>query len=330
MDNSSFLESVIDHQNNHVKDWKTPLLNNLFTTVDELRNELKEKNNQINKLLIFQELLLTKINYNKIPHTPVSSINTPTFSSPIKSSQPNTSSSILSSAILSPDTSFVYSEDGSDKNKNDNVTVRKKKKPTTEIVEEKSEVQLNEVRSLKHNEYLTLNKCKKPNSTSFPWPKNTVLIASDSIFNNIEEHRLSNKLNVKVRCFSGATVDDMFDYILPLLRKKPDHIILHVGTNNATSSTPEEIMVKIENLVMYIKQFLPAVNITISSPTIRADNGKANLTVINLTSLIRNSSLDMLDNSNIHCEHLGKKGLHLNGQGTGRLAINTINLIRKL
>jgi len=122
----------------------------------------------------------------------------------------------------------------------------------------------------------------------------------------------------------------MFDYITPLLRKKPDYIILYVGTNNATNSPAESIFKNLTNLVSYIKNILPSVNITVSAPIIGSDNGKANLTIINLASLIQKSGMDTMDNSNIHCEHLGKKGLHLNGKGTGRLAMNTINLIRKL
>ena len=37
---------------------------------------------------------------------------------------------------------------------------------------------------------------------------------------------------VKVRSFAGATIEDMYDYLKPILKKCPDNIILHVGTNN--------------------------------------------------------------------------------------------------
>ena len=48
------------------------------------------------------------------------------------------------------------------------------------------------------------------------WPKNTVLFAGDSILNGIDETRLSKTLNVKVRPFPWAYVDDMYDYLSPL------------------------------------------------------------------------------------------------------------------
>ena len=99
--------------------------------------------------------------------------------------------------------------------------------------------QLNEIRMIKHSMYVK-NKCHDGdnnlinhiNTSTYKWPKKTLLIASDSIMNDIDEKRLSRNWNVKVRCFSGATVDHMKDYLKPLLKKEPDNIILHVGTNN--------------------------------------------------------------------------------------------------
>ena len=57
------------------------------------------------------------------------------------------------------------------------------------------------------------------------WPPNTVLIAGDSILNGIEENRLKKNLSVKVRSFPGSNIDDMYDYLKPLLKKKPSYII---------------------------------------------------------------------------------------------------------
>ena len=66
-----------------------------------------------------------------------------------------------------------------------------------------------------------------------PWPKNTILIAENSMINGINEKRIStNFRSVKVRCFSGATIDGMYFNLIPLLRKKPTALVLHVGTNN--------------------------------------------------------------------------------------------------
>ena len=59
------------------------------------------------------------------------------------------------------------------------------------------------------------------NFDAHPWTKNTILIAGDSLVNGINEKRIfTNFKSVKVRCFSGATIDDMYFNLIPLLRKK--------------------------------------------------------------------------------------------------------------
>ena len=69
------------------------------------------------------------------------------------------------------------------------------------------------------------------NFDAYPWPKDTILIAGDSMITGINEKRIStNFKSVKVRCFSGATIDDMYFNLIPLLRKRPTALVLHVGT----------------------------------------------------------------------------------------------------
>ena len=77
------------------------------------------------------------------------------------------------------------------------------------------------------------------------WKPGTTLITGDSMLYGIDETRLKHS---KVRIFPGCTVDDMFYNIFPLLRKKPSNILLHVGTNNAVSDTPEKIVEKLNKL----------------------------------------------------------------------------------
>ena len=49
------------------------------------------------------------------------------------------------------------------------------------------------------------------------WPPNTILIAGDSMVNQMDEQRLSYSVNrsVKVRTFSGANINQMYYYITP-------------------------------------------------------------------------------------------------------------------
>ena len=55
---------------------------------------------------------------------------------------------------------------------------------------------------------------------------------------------MSRSKCVKVFSFSGATTEDMKSYLVPLIEKKPDHIILNIGTNDLTGDTPEGSIVE--------------------------------------------------------------------------------------
>ena len=170
-------------------------------------------------------------------------------------------------------------------------------------------------------------KCKIVES-NFKWPTNTLLIASDSILNNIDEKRL-NKYNfkTKVRCFPGSTISDIHNYLIPLLKKEPGHILLHVGTNDATTKSSERILDELLQLKNFIQSKLPASVVIISEPTVCIDNAKASLTIHRLTEKLH--QLDIM-NGNITYDHISKRGLHLTGRGTGRIAMNILSLMKRL
>ena len=145
----------------------------------------------------------------------------------------------------------------------------------------------------------------------------------------IDENKLcgAKPNSVKVRLFRGATIDDMRDFIKPYLKRSPDNIILHVGTNNSINETSRDILNKILSLKHLIHTELPNCKITISNIIDRSDNGKARLTISNLNRHLSSLNLDIIDNSNITAVHLNGSGLHLNSHGKGKFAMN---LIRKL
>ena len=156
------------------------------------------------------------------------------------------------------------------------------------------------------------------NFDAHPWPKNTILIAGDSMINGINEKRIStNFKSVKVRCFSGATIDDMYFNLIPLLRKKPAALVLHVGTNNSSNETSFQIYDKLLNQVHFIKENNPNCHVVMSSPIGRFDDGKVVLIIKRLNSLLSESSLGISHNSNVGHSFLGMHGLHLNENGAG-------------
>ena len=126
-----------------------------------------------------------------------------------------------------------------------------------------------------------------------------------------------------------ATAHDLNYHVCPILRKKPKHIIVQIGTNNASRSTSREILEKLLKLKTLVKETLPETEVTFSTLTITSDNGKAALTVRNLCEHILGSNMDMLDNRNITSKHLGRKGLYLNKAGSTHLEKNIIHKLRK-
>ena len=130
--------------------------------------------------------------------------------------------------------------------------------------------------------------------------------------------------------FPGASADDTRHYLRSLLQKCPDTIILHVSTNNCVNESSHVVLDRILNLKTFMQNFLPQCKVIISSVINRTDDDKASLIVENLNNHLNSLKLDIVDNSTIGKESLGKKGLHLTKRGTGKLAINFINKIRSL
>lgn len=77
--------------------------------------------------------------------------------------------------------------------------------------------------------------------TCKPERKRTITIAGDSTIKYVQGWKMSKNHRVKVNAFPGATIEDMADYIKPILRKKPEELVLHVGTNDLTTSEPRQV-----------------------------------------------------------------------------------------
>ena len=69
------------------------------------------------------------------------------------------------------------------------------------------------------------------------WRKCTTLILGDSTISGLMEKKMSRNRKIKVRYSPGTQIKNMYYYAIPLLEKKPENIILHLGTNDA----PQEV-----------------------------------------------------------------------------------------
>ena len=161
--------------------------------------------------------------------------------------------------------------------------------------------------------------------------KKILYIASSSMLNQMDEKRLSrDNINVKVQCHGGCTIRCMYTHLPQMFKLKPDFILLHIGSNDCTSKTSDEVIKELKYLTDYIKKALPCSKLIISLPIIRADNSIASAIQRNLNVKLQRLYYPCLDNSNLDLFHLGKKGLHLNNHGTRIMAKNIISLIKRL
>ncbi|CAB3999768.1 Hypothetical predicted protein [Paramuricea clavata] len=153
-----------------------------------------------------------------------------------------------------------------------------------------------------------------------------VVIIGDSITKHIHGHRLSRKHKVKNMSFPGATVEDMVDFVKPIIRKRPKKIILHVGTNNLKRDNPKKISKKIIDLANDLKKQHSSVEIAISSIIHRTDDTLLNSKVDKVNESLEKSCVDnnfgFICNNNIKHDCLNVGGLHLILKGTINLAAN--------
>jgi len=152
------------------------------------------------------------------------------------------------------------------------------------------------------------------------WPSNTCVIVGDPIINGIDEKGLKTEnVITKVRNYPGASIECMKSNLIPLIAKKPDYMILHVATNDASNDPKKDIINDLLNLKSMVTNALPNCRIVISKPVIRTDNDKAMSAIRNLNNQLSQLEIECIENDNILQKHVGRKGLHLNKQGTSRL-----------
>ena len=92
----------------------------------------------------------------------------------------------------------------------------------------------------------------------------------------------------------------MYNYIKPLLKKAPDNVFLHVGTDNTPNNTSRAILDNILSLKSLIEKTLPQSKLCISNIIKRTDKGKATLTVNQVNEHLSTLQSDIVDNSNIN------------------------------
>ena len=164
--------------------------------------------------------------------------------------------------------------------------------------------------------------------------KRTITVLGDSIVKDCKPYKMKHKLpqneKLYIKSFSGATIEDMVDYAKPTVRRKPDLIILHAGSNDLRSEkTSDNISSDIMRLALQLKTDIN--DVMVSSITSRADSYNAKGAEVNSKLKIEceRYNLMFIDHSNISADkHLNGSGLHLNYKGTVTLANNFLSHIK--
>ena len=83
------------------------------------------------------------------------------------------------------------------------------------------------------------------------------------MINGFEERGLCKENHIKVRKHTGASSTDIIDHGKPVLRKKPDTIIIHVGTEDLTNNI--NILRNVETISKMAKEESPSTKLCFSS-----------------------------------------------------------------
>ena len=147
-------------------------------------------------------------------------------------------------------------------------------------------------------------------------------ILGDSIVKEVKGWELSNNLKrshkVVVKSFSGAKIQCMRQYIKPSLSQKPDHVIIHIGTNDlASNMSADNISKSIIDLATSSAN--DHLNITVSGIVPRSDDLAIKAKEVNglLQRSCNERNIPFIDHGNIDpSHHLNRSKLHLNKKGT--------------
>ena len=113
----------------------------------------------------------------------------------------------------------------------------------------------------------------EPPKQSDEWRKGTTLITGDSMIASLREAKLSSNKKMKVRFFPGSKTEDLMFHLIPNLKKSPDNIIIHIGTNDAPYKNENVLYEELKQIKDLIIDHHPdCKNIFISCPIVRTDN----------------------------------------------------------
>ena len=168
----------------------------------------------------------------------------------------------------------------------------------------------------------------KNKSTTTKQRHSNIAVLGDSMLKHLNPRRIQHGIDHKVtiKTFPGAGVDEMIHYVRPTLQKNPNHVILHVGTNDLQSKSPDTLITAISKLGEVITKEGRGTELTLSEIITRNDDAlladKVNIYNKKLDNLCTERNWGLIKHNNITKSHLNNYGLHLNQRGTTTFAMN--------
>ena len=138
---------------------------------------------------------------------------------------------------------------------------------------------------------------------------------------------------VNVRFHPGTTTEDIVDFIKPVIRKKPDAVIIHAGNNDLTNDT--NTMKQVRKITKIIQEMEDSgkIGIDFSGIIQREDrNSKDQIkeTKDKLKRYCEGNGFVYVDNDNINEKCLNKSLLHSNKAGNKLLSKNLLDCLKNL
>ena len=137
------------------------------------------------------------------------------------------------------------------------------------------------------------------------------------------------KHRFRIKPYGGAISEDLVDHICPTLRRKPDVVAIHIGTNDIKNDDCSSRQTNLGKICELVTELSPSTKIVLSSIILCHDKSNMNVKVNRGNEIIKQfcktNKLDLINNSNIRDQKLySKKKLHLNDAGKFLLANNFI------
>ena len=162
--------------------------------------------------------------------------------------------------------------------------------------------------------------------------KNVTCIIGDSILKDVKGWELTKSMKheyVTVKSFSGAKTECMKHYIIPTLDKKPDKIILHVGTNDLRDNVPADEVA--DRVMALATECSKTSTILISAIVTRGDVLRGKAVTVNdiLKHHCNRLNIGFIEHENIKLTDLNNSQLHLNRDGSQKLSGNFLHVLGK-